>query len=120
MFSLGVQVTISSGPTIEVAEFVPPDPVSEQFVAELRRGHSHSEDEEENEFEDAVEELAENFIVHVNPNQAHKRSSSNVSQASEGQGVGDTVSASSSEGDGQDNTVQVIMRKDNNTDSSYS
>ena len=43
-------------------------------------GHSHSEDEEENEFEDAVEELAENFIVHVNPSQAHKRSSSNVSQ----------------------------------------
>ena len=43
-------------------------------------GHSHSEDEEENEFEDAVEELAENFIVHVNTGQAHKRSSSNVSQ----------------------------------------
>lgn len=40
-------------------------------------------------------------------------------QVSEGQGVGDTVSASSSEGEAQDNTVQVIMRKDN-TDSSYS
>lgn len=92
----------------------------EQMNQAMPPGHSHSEDEEENEFEDAVEELAENFIVHVNPSQAHKRSSSNVSQASEGQGVGDTVSASSSEGDGQDNTVQVIMRKDNNTDSSYS
>lgn len=45
-------------------------------------GHSHSEDEEENEFEDAVEELAENFIVHVNTSQAHKRSNSNVSQVS--------------------------------------
>ncbi|XP_064088994.1 oxysterol-binding protein 1-like isoform X4 [Macrobrachium nipponense] len=96
-------------------------PVSSQLgVMSPRLCHSHSEDEEETEFEDAVEELAENFIVHVNPSQAHKRSSSNVSQASEGQGVGDTVSASSSEGDGQDNTVQVIMRKDNNTDSSYS
>nr|XP_045616537.1 oxysterol-binding protein 1-like isoform X3 [Procambarus clarkii] len=92
----------------------------EQMSQAMPPGHSHSEDEEENEFEDAVEELAENFIVHVNTSQAHKRSNSNVSQASEGQGVGDTVSASSSEGDGQDNTVQVIMRKDNNTDSSYS
>ncbi|XP_068247171.1 oxysterol-binding protein 1-like [Palaemon carinicauda] len=92
----------------------------EQMNQAMPPGHSHSEDEEETEFEDAVEELAENFIVHVNPSQAHKRSNSNVSQASEGQGVGDTVSASSSEGDGQDNTVQVIMRKDNNTDSSYS
>ncbi|XP_071535193.1 oxysterol-binding protein 1 isoform X4 [Panulirus ornatus] len=92
----------------------------EQMNQAMPPGHSHSEDEEENEFEDAVEELAENFIVHVNTSQAHKRSNSNVSQASEGQGVGDTVSASSSEGDGQDNTVQFIMRKDNNTDSSYS
>ncbi|XP_050689095.1 oxysterol-binding protein 1-like [Eriocheir sinensis] len=90
--------------------------VSQQASA---AGHSHSEDEEENEFEDALEELAENFIVHVNTGQAHKRTSSNVSQVSEGQGVGDTVSASSSEGEAQDNTVQVIMRKDN-TDSSYS
>ncbi|XP_042856242.1 oxysterol-binding protein 1-like isoform X4 [Penaeus japonicus] len=102
-----------------VAEYRPPDPNPEQ-VKEVLSGHSHSEDEEENEFEDAVEELAENFIVHVNTSQAHRRSNSNVSQASEGHGVGDTVSASSSEGDGQDNTVQVIMRKDNNTDSSYS
>ncbi|XP_042242239.1 oxysterol-binding protein 1-like isoform X2 [Homarus americanus] len=92
----------------------------EQMNQAMPPGHSHSEDEEENEFEDAVEELAENFIVHVNTSQAHRRSNSNVSQASEGQGIGDTVSASSSEGDGQDNTVQVIMRKDNNTDSSYS
>ncbi|CAL4067800.1 unnamed protein product, partial [Meganyctiphanes norvegica] len=46
-------------------------------------GHSHSEDEEENEFEDAVEELAENFIVHVNTGQQHKRSNSNISQLSE-------------------------------------
>ncbi|XP_045136068.1 oxysterol-binding protein 1-like isoform X6 [Portunus trituberculatus] len=92
----------------------------EQMSQAMPPGHSHSDDEEETEFEDAVEELAENFIVHVNTAQAHKRSSSNVSQVSEGQGVGDTVSASSSEGEAQDNTVQVIMRKDNNTDSSYS
>ncbi|XP_066954241.1 oxysterol-binding protein 1 isoform X15 [Macrobrachium rosenbergii] len=55
----------------------------EQMNQAMPPGHSHSEDEEETEFEDAVEELAENFIVHVNPSQAHKRSSSNVSQLSE-------------------------------------
>lgn len=55
----------------------------EQMSQAMPPGHSHSEDEEENEFEDAVEELAENFIVHVNTAQAHKRSSSNVSQLSE-------------------------------------
>ncbi|XP_045136046.1 oxysterol-binding protein 1-like isoform X2 [Portunus trituberculatus] len=115
----------------QMSQAMPPDaqglpakthkPISQPPVTEeIHSGHSHSDDEEETEFEDAVEELAENFIVHVNTAQAHKRSSSNVSQVSEGQGVGDTVSASSSEGEAQDNTVQVIMRKDNNTDSSYS
>ncbi|KAK3857563.1 hypothetical protein Pcinc_036191 [Petrolisthes cinctipes] len=90
----------------------------EQMNHTMPPGHSHSEDEEDNEFEDAVEELAENFIVHVNTGQAHKRSNSNISQGSEGGGVGDAASASSSEGEPPDNnTVQVIMR---NTDSSYS
>ncbi|XP_042856233.1 oxysterol-binding protein 1-like isoform X3 [Penaeus japonicus] len=65
-----------------VAEYRPPDPNPEQ-VKEVLSGHSHSEDEEENEFEDAVEELAENFIVHVNTSQAHRRSNSNVSQLSD-------------------------------------
>ncbi|XP_068246658.1 oxysterol-binding protein 1-like [Palaemon carinicauda] len=117
----GVQIpNISSQTPVAESDHSSSDGVSDHIVDIQRGGHSHSEDEEETEFEDAVEELAENFIVHVNPSQAHKRSNSNVSQASEGQGVGDTVSASSSEGDGQDNTVQVIMRKDNNTDSSYS
>ncbi|XP_063849848.1 oxysterol-binding protein 1-like isoform X6 [Scylla paramamosain] len=106
----------AQGPTPTNQKAIEGSPVTE----EIDSGHSHSDDEEETEFEDAVEELAENFIVHVNTAQAHKRSSSNVSQVSEGQGVGDTVSASSSEGEGQENTVQVIMRKDNNTDSSYS
>ncbi|XP_076045090.1 oxysterol binding protein isoform X2 [Oratosquilla oratoria] len=54
-----------------------------QMSQAMPPGHSLSEDEEENEFEDAVEELAENFIVHVNTSQAHKRSNSNVSQLSD-------------------------------------
>ena len=40
----------------------------------------------------------------------------------EGHVAGDNTSASSSDGDGHENTVQVIMRKEksNNTDSSVS
>ncbi|XP_066954235.1 oxysterol-binding protein 1 isoform X10 [Macrobrachium rosenbergii] len=80
----GVQIPIiSSGTAVAESDFSSSDAISEHIADIQRGGHSHSEDEEETEFEDAVEELAENFIVHVNPSQAHKRSSSNVSQLSE-------------------------------------
>ncbi|XP_069989904.1 oxysterol-binding protein 1 isoform X4 [Penaeus vannamei] len=78
----GLQGPVPSSAPVAVNEYRPPDPNPEQ-VKEVLSGHSHSEDEEENEFEDAVEELAENFIVHVNTSQAHRRSNSNVSQLSD-------------------------------------
>ncbi|KAF2358347.1 Oxysterol-binding protein [Trinorchestia longiramus] len=89
-------------------------------------GGVHSEDEED-QFQDAVEEIREEIQLPA-PSQ-HKRSISDLSQTSGDGGVGgaggcgDSVSGGSGSSgpvDDQQNTVEVIRRKDNTADSSLS